>query len=102
VAGQRRQPGHMLDNRREPCVMDLAVEEVVVLFFKQKTAYEMRVTDAARELFVQAPPMGFVAQTLLSFLAIVCLPRQFQVAVVECGVVAYIRRSRWIFGGYLM
>src|SRR5690606_13455733 len=41
-------------------------------------------------------------QTLLSFLAIVCLPRQFQVAVVECGDVADIRRSRWMFGGYLM
>ncbi len=46
--------------------------------------------------------MGFAAQTLLGFLAIVCLPRQFQVAVVECGDVADIRKARWLFGGYLL
>ncbi|HSX65033.1 MAG TPA: PAS-domain containing protein, partial [Pseudoxanthomonas sp.] len=36
------------------------------------------------------------------FLAIVCLPRQFHVAVVECSDVGDIRKARWLFGGYLV
>ena len=47
-------------------------------------------------------PKGFVAQTLLAFTAILCLPRQFQVAVVECEEVGDVRRSRWLFVGYLL
>ena len=57
---------------------------------------------SARTLFENAPPVGFVAQTLLGFLAIVCLPRQFHVAVVECSDVGDIRRARWLFGAYLI
>jgi len=53
-------------------------------------------------LFLQAPPIGFVGQTLLAFTAIVCLPRQFHVAIVECGDVNDIRRARWLFGTYLV
>src|SRR5690606_16895179 len=94
--------GMMLAISLESLVQLVALVPVGVSACLWLRGNEMRVTDAARELFVQAPPMGFVAQTLLSFLAIVCLPRQFQVAVVECGDVADIRRSRWMFGGYLM
>jgi Na+/proline symporter len=39
-------------------------------------------------------PAGFLAQTLLGFLAIICLPRQFHVAVVECQDPADIRNPR--------
>src|SRR5690625_5713971 len=45
---------------------------------------------------------GFLTHTLLAFTAIVCLPRQFHVAVVECGGVTDIRRARWLFGLYLV
>ncbi len=47
-------------------------------------------------------PRGFVAQTLLAFTAIICLPRQFQVAVVECEEPGDVRRARWLFTGYLL
>jgi len=47
-------------------------------------------------------PRGFVAQTLLAFTAIICLPRQFQVAVVECEEPSDVRRARWLFIGYLV
>ena len=60
------------------------------------------VVQSARTLFEGMLPEGFVAQTLLSFLALVCLPRQFHVAVVECGDVGDVRRARWLFGGYLL
>jgi len=63
---------------------------------------QLPLAEATRTLFANTPPTGFVAQTLLGFLAILCLPRQFQVAVVECGDVRDIRRARWLFGGYLV
>lgn len=47
-------------------------------------------------------PRGFVAQTLLAFTAIICLPRQFQVAVVECEEPGDVRRARWLFTAYLL
>jgi len=63
---------------------------------------DIHVTESARTLFENAPPVGFIAQTLLGFLAIVCLPRQFHVAVVECSDVGDIRKARWLFGAYLV
>ncbi len=65
-------------------------------------ARALRVQESARTLFENAPPVGFFTQTLLSFLALVCLPRQFHVAVVECSEVGDIRKARWLFGGYLV
>lgn len=46
-------------------------------------------------------PSGFLAQTCLAFAAIFCLPRQFQVAVVECEHPGDVRRARWLFPLYL-
>ncbi|HVK52940.1 MAG TPA: PAS domain-containing hybrid sensor histidine kinase/response regulator [Pseudoxanthomonas sp.] len=63
---------------------------------------DIHVAESARTLFENAPPVGFIAQTLLGFLAIVCLPRQFHVAVVECSDVGDIRKARWLFGAYLV
>jgi Na+/proline symporter/signal transduction histidine kinase len=44
----------------------------------------------------------FMAITLLSTLAIFCLPRQFHVAFVEAAEPADIKRARWIFPAYLL
>jgi len=49
----------------------------------------------------QLPP-GFLANTLLAFLALFCLPRQFQVGVVECADPADLQRARWMFPAYLV
>ncbi|WP_300616624.1 PAS domain-containing hybrid sensor histidine kinase/response regulator [Dokdonella sp.] len=46
-------------------------------------------------------PAGFFAQTALAVAAIFCLPRQFQVAVVECENPRDLRRARWLFPLYL-
>ncbi len=48
-----------------------------------------------------ALPPGFLAQLLLAFFAIICLPRQFQVGVVECEHPGDVRRARWMFPAYL-
>ena len=54
---------------------------------------------------LDAAPMAgttFLNMTLLSALAIFCLPRQFQVAVVECADPADLRHARWLFPLYLL
>ena len=44
---------------------------------------------------------GFVAQTLLAAAAIFCLPRQFQVVVVENTAIRDLGTARWLFPLYL-
>jgi Na+/proline symporter/signal transduction histidine kinase len=45
--------------------------------------------------------IGFVSQTLLAACAIICLPRQFHVTVVENTVISDLRTARWVFPAYL-
>jgi len=47
-------------------------------------------------------PPGFIAQTLLAFCAMFCLPRQFQIGVVECEDPRDLRRARWMFPIYMV
>ena len=58
-------------------------------------------TEPLRDVARQELPTGFLAQTVLAFAAIFCLPRQFQVGVVECENTADLRRARWMFPLYL-
>lgn len=60
-----------------------------------------RMVQAADVVLAPGLPTGFVAQTLLAFTAILCLPRQFHMAVVECQNPADARTARWLFGAYL-
>ena len=57
--------------------------------------------QSGAERLRQPLPSAFLAQTLLGLLAIICLPRQFHVAVVECLDPADLRPARWLFIGYL-
>lgn len=56
---------------------------------------------------VSAPPqqpswvLGFFTQTLLAICAILCLPRQFHVGVVENTAISDLRTARWLFPLYL-
>mgnify|MGYP002629581349 CR=1 FL=1 len=65
--------------------------------------------EAARQssqtagIFTREPPFDtLVATTLLSFVAIILLPRQFHVAVVENNNEGEIRRAAWLFPIYLV
>jgi Na+/proline symporter/signal transduction histidine kinase/ActR/RegA family two-component response regulator len=54
-------------------------------------------------VLTHAPPMaGFLAMTTLSLFAILLLPRQFHVSVVENRSEAEIRRAAWLFPLYLV
>ncbi len=58
--------------------------------------------DAAA-IFARSPTLGtFLATTLLSFVAIILLPRQFHVAVVENNNEGEIKRAAWLFPLYLV
>jgi len=46
-------------------------------------------------------PSGFLAQTMLAFGAMFCLPRQFQIGVVECEDIHDLKRARWMLPLYL-
>ena len=94
--------GMMLAIALESVVKLVAMVAVGVFAYVWLNGQSLRVADSARTLFENAPPVGFFTQTLLSFLAIVCLPRQFHVAVVECSDVGDIRKARWMFGAYLV
>jgi Na+/proline symporter/CheY-like chemotaxis protein len=61
-----------------------------------------RIAQGGQRVAAHGMPAGFLAQTLLAFTAIVCLPRQFHVAVVECQDPADVRSARWLFGAYLV
>ena len=45
--------------------------------------------------------LGFLTQTLLAMSAMLCLPRQFHVAVVESTAPADLRTARWLFPAYV-
>ncbi len=44
---------------------------------------------------------GFFSQTMLAFLAMFCLPRQFQIGMVECENASDMKRARWMVPLYL-
>ncbi|WP_068813941.1 hybrid sensor histidine kinase/response regulator [Xanthomonas translucens] len=94
--------GMMLAIALESVVKLLAVVAVGVFAYVWLSGRDGQVLQSARTLFQNTPPVGFISQTLLSFLAIVCLPRQFHVAVVECSDIGDIRKARWLFGLYLV
>ncbi|TDK22977.1 hybrid sensor histidine kinase/response regulator [Luteimonas aestuarii] len=102
VDATEHRPGMMLAVALESLVKLVALVAVGVFAMGWLGARELPLVDATRALVQHAPPVGFVGQTLLAFAAIVCLPRQFHVAVVECGDVADIRKARWMFGAYLV
>ncbi|MGY0612659.1 MULTISPECIES: hybrid sensor histidine kinase/response regulator [unclassified Luteimonas] len=101
VDATEHRPGMMLAIALESMVKLVALLFVGVFAVFWFSGSELQLADATRTLLAEAPPVGFIGQTLLAFTAIICLPRQFHVAVVECMDVADIRRARWMFGSYL-
>jgi Na+/proline symporter/signal transduction histidine kinase len=47
-------------------------------------------------------PEGFGIQMVLAMVAILCLPRQFHVAIVEFRDIAELRLARWLFPAYIL
>lgn len=99
-------------------MLAVATESIVklVTFLAVGTFVTFWMFDGPGELFGQAmqSPLTFsvlsqmpaagnlIAMTLLSFFAILLLPRQFHVGVVENNDEGEIRRARWLFPVYLV
>lgn len=103
IDATEHRPGMILAVAFESLVKLLALIMVGVFAMDAFSGIEdLQLVDATRALLESRPADGFLFHTLLAFTAIICLPRQFHVAVVECGDVRDIRRARWIFGAYLV
>ncbi len=55
----------------------------------------------ATQLRAGLPP-GFLAQTMLALCAMFCLPRQFQIGVVECEDAGDLKHARWLLPIYMV
>ncbi len=64
-----------------------------------QAAAELAQNENFRTDFIEG---SFITETLLAAAAIICLPRQFHVAVVENADPKDLRVARWIFPGYLI
>ncbi|NLA67597.1 MAG: hybrid sensor histidine kinase/response regulator, partial [Gammaproteobacteria bacterium] len=102
VDATEHRPGMMLAIALESMVKLVALVFVGLFAVAWFGGRELPLAEATGTLLSQSAPVGFIGQTLLAFTAILCLPRQFHVAVVECMDVGDIRRARWMFGGYLI
>ncbi len=102
VDATEHRPGLMLAIALESLVKLVALVAIGLFAMLWLDDRNIPLVPATQALMERAPPVGFVAQTLLAFAAIICLPRQFHVGVVECADVSDIRRARWLFGGYLL
>ncbi len=102
VDATEHRPGMMLAVALESLIKLVALVAVGVFAVGWLGMRELPLAEATRALVDTGMPGGFLAQCLLAFAAIICLPRQFHVAIVECGDVHDIRRARWMFGGYLV
>lgn len=97
--------GLMLAIALESMVKLVALSTIAVFAWKQLQhlpadwMYDVRLDHLLRPDIL---PKGFFAQLLLAFLAMICLPRQFHVAVVECSDVRHLRETPLWFGAYLI
>ena len=102
VDATERHHGMMLAIALESVVKLVAILAVGLFAWNLLDGHGMPPLQTVAGTFDHPLPGGFIAQTVLSFLAMLCLPRQFHVAVVECGDVADVQRARWLFGAYLV
>src|SRR5699024_9219572 len=98
VDATEHRPGLMLAVAFESLVKLIALILIGLFAINWFSVNDLNVIEATRSMIETTPPIGFLGQTLLAFAAVICLPRQFHVAIVECGDVAAIRRAGWIFG----
>lgn len=106
IANTEQHGGLMLAVAFESFVKLFALLAVAAFFmFSSKENFQLVQSDFIQTIKnVQhlGVPETFWTQTLLAALAIICLPRQFHVAVVELKDEKHIRGARRWFGGYLI
>ena len=101
VDATEHHPGMVLAIAAESVVKFVALLFVAVFALTQLDGMQP-LLETARQMPARVDhSISFITQTLLSLTAIFCLPRQFQVGVVECADVDDVRKARWWFSTYL-
>lgn len=101
VDATEHHPGMVLAIAAESVVKFVALLCVAIFALTQLDGVAPLLETARRMPEGVDHSISFVTQTLLSLTAIFCLPRQFQIGVVECADVGDVRRARWWFSIYL-
>ncbi|WP_018983823.1 PAS domain-containing hybrid sensor histidine kinase/response regulator [Salinimonas chungwhensis] len=55
----------------------------------------------SKEALSQFGSMSFIAQTVMAAAAVICLPRQFHVAIIDNLSLSHLKTARWLFPLYL-
>ncbi len=98
----RRNAGLMRALALESLVKLVALGAVCVLSLSLLGQIDpSRLAEARVPFDVGGPVGGFLTLTLLSMAAILCLPRQFHIAVIERGRSDDVRTAAWLFPLYL-
>ncbi|MEM1113844.1 MAG: PAS-domain containing protein [Pseudomonadota bacterium] len=102
--GRERHQGIMTAVAVESVVKLLAFVAVAVLALRylNRAPVEPMSVTSSQALGSFALDADFIARTLISGLAILCLPRQFHVMVVEAQSETDTRYARWLFPLYLL
>lgn len=102
VDATEHRPGLLLAIAFESLVKLVALVTVGLFSVQWLNQQDIHVVEASVSLMTTTPATGFISQTILAFAAMICLPRQFHVAVVECANANDIRHARWYYGIYLI
>ncbi|MET4676946.1 MULTISPECIES: hybrid sensor histidine kinase/response regulator [unclassified Luteibacter] len=94
--------GMMLAVAAESLVKLLAFVAIGIYAWRHGPGLQETLRAPLQQIEKGSMPPGFVAQTLLAFCAMFCLPRQFQIGVVECEDPRDLRRARWLFPIYMV
>ena len=98
----RRNAGLMQVIAFESVIKLVALIAVCVLSLALAGSAPPERVAAAEQQFMQIGPVSsFLTITLLSMAAVICLPRQFHVAVIERGRSRDVRLASWLFPAYL-
>lgn len=102
VDATEHHPGMVLAIAVESLVKLIALLAVGIFAFVQVGGTKPVLATAAVLANAVGHPVTFLTQTLISFAAIFCLPRQFLIGVVECASVSDLRPARRWFSLYLV
>ena len=102
------------NERHHGVVAAIAVEAVVKLVALMAVGLLVvfGIGNGLSELFGHAPPTNlhyadvfgssWITQTFLAAAAVICLPRQFQMTIVECPNEQHLRTASWMFPLYML
>jgi Na+/proline symporter/signal transduction histidine kinase len=103
MLASERHGGLMLAVALESAVKLIALLAVALYAVWQLRDTPVQALPALHQLTAPSQlPSGFWAQTLIAALAMLCLPRQFHVSVVECPKLEHVQAARRLFAVYLL